>query len=88
MINYCHFFSFSNAFVSAKASNSFGLIIYLNAIKQEVKILVQLNGNADGLVNDPHYRKLYWINGITYVTLLKLLMKTRIYLVNRLWLTN
>ena len=33
-------------------------------------MLAQLNGSADGLVNDPQRRKLYWINGIKYVTLL------------------
>ena len=53
--------------MSAKANGSFGLIIYLNAVKLEIKILAQLNGSADGLVNDPQRRKLYWINGIKYV---------------------
>ena len=84
MISSCHFFlfRFRNAFVSAKANDSFGLIIYLNAVKLETKILAQLNGRADGLVNDPQHRKLYWINGIKYViTLLKILMKTGIHLV-------
>ena len=73
MINYCHvfLFRFRDAFVSAKVNDSFGLIIYLNAVKLEVKILAQLNGRADGLANDPQQRKLYWLNGIKYVTLLK-----------------
>ena len=72
MINFCHFSLFRNAFVSAKANDSFGLIIlikYLNTVKPEVDILVQINGRADGLVNDPQNRKLYWINGNMYVTL-------------------
>ena len=83
LINYCYFFlfRFGNAFVSAKANNSFGLVIYLNAVKLELKIVAQLNGRADGLANDPQQRKLYWINGIKYVTLLK------IYLVNRFLFT-
>ena len=33
-----------------------------------MKILAKLNGRADGLVNDLQHRKLYWINGIKYVT--------------------
>ena len=57
--------------MSAKVNDSFGLIIYLNAVKLEVKILTQLNGRADGLTNDPQQRKLYWLNGIKYVTSLK-----------------
>ena len=87
MINSCYFFLFRNAFVSAKVNNSFGLIIYLNTVKLEMKILVQLNGWADGLANDPHTKKLYWINGIKYVTFLKILMKTGIYLINRFLFT-
>ena len=84
MINSCHFFLFRNAFVSAKANDSFGLILYLNTVKLEMKILAQLNGRADGLINDPQRRKLYWIvNRNAYVTLLKILMKTGICLVNR-----
>ena len=57
--------------MSAKVNDSFGLIIYLNAVKLEVKILAQLNGRAGGLASDPQQRKLYWLNGIKYVTLLK-----------------
>ena len=68
MINSCHIFLFRNAFMSAKANYSFGLIIYLNPTKQEMKVLAQLNGRAEGLVNDPQHRKLYWINRITYAT--------------------
>ena len=84
MINSCHFFLFRNAFVSAKANDSFGLILHLNTVKLEMNILAQLNGRADGLINDPQHRKLYWIvNRNTYVRLLKILMKTRICLVNR-----
>ena len=88
MINSHHFFLFRNVFISAKANNSFGLIIYLNTGKVEMKILAQLNGRADGLVNDPHQRKLYWIvNRSTYVMLLKILIKMGIYLVNRFMVT-
>ena len=73
--------------MSAKANDSFGLIIYLNAVKLEIKILAQVNGMADGLVNDAQQRKLYWSNGFRYVTLLKILMKMGIYLVSRFQFT-
>ena len=88
MITSRHFFLFRNVFMSAKANDSFGLIIYLNTGKVETKILAQLNGRADGLVNDPQQRKLYWIvSRSTYVMLLKMLMKMGIYLVNRFMVT-
>ena len=66
MINSFYFFlfRFRNVFVSGKANDSFGSIIYLNAVKLEIKILAQFNERADGLVNDPQQRKLYWSNGI------------------------
>lgn len=73
--------------MSAKANDSFGLIIYLNAVKLEIKILAQVNGMADGLVNDAQQRKLYWSNGFRYVTLLKILMEMGIYLVSRFQFT-
>ena len=87
LINSCQFFLFRNAFVSAKTNDSFGVIIYLNAVKLETKILAQINGRADGVAIDPQHRKIYWINGITYVTFLKLLIKTGIYQPNRFLFT-
>ena len=88
MINSCYFFLFRNAFLSAKVNHSFGLIIYLNTVNLEVKTLVQVNGRAEGLVNDPQHRRLYWIvNRFMYVTLLKILMKTGICPVNRFMFT-
>ena len=87
LINSGQFFLFRNAFVSGKTNDSFGLIIYLNTVKLETKILAQINGRAAGVAIDPQQRKIYWINGITYVTFLKLLIKTGIYQPNRFLFT-